>query len=496
MPQITVRRTADGRLTASGDPVCALGHRFAERHGSGGIYANWIWSGSELTLEADRYGMFPLFVSIAANRCTVASDLTLLLDAGAPSALDYDALSVFLRLGFFVGGDTSFSSISVLPPAAALRWEASGPQITCGHSIPVTIHDVTRDDAIDEFIARVDRAIASRLSRAPFTVPLGGDCESRHILFALVAARCAPEACVSVDDSRSQSDVAVAAAVCARLGIPHIKIAQLQDRRRLEREKNRRTHFCADEHAELIALADYLRDVTAVTYDGLGGDLAQRSQVGPDDEALRTRDEAALAAHLLDSGGTAVSEDALAQLLSPDMLREVPRERALARLTCEISRHVDAPNPLSSFFFWNRTRRELALAPYALMRDVTVYSPYLDADVFDLLAGLPPAILSDGAFHADAIARAYPRLANVPYEPKYHRSERHAWQRRLASDLIHDMLHAPALRAGALRPSAVATLVDGDADRLWYAPLAVYLAQLGVLANRERSIRRTSFDAR
>lgn len=487
MPHITVSRTADGRLTASGDPVCALGHRFPERHAAGGVFANWIWTGTELLLETDRYSMFPLFVSIAGNRCMVASDLALLLDAGAPTALDYDALSVFLRLGFFVGDDTPFSSISVLPPGATLQWTSSGPRLTREASMPAAVYDGTRDNAIDEFIARVDRSIACRLSRAPFTLPLGGDCESRHILFALVAARCAPEACVSVNDPRTQSDVAVAAALCARLGIPHIKIAPLADRDRLEREKNRRTHFCADDHAQLIALADYLRDVTKVTYDGLAGDLAHGSPLSADDQASGDGgDGTALAEQILDYGGAAVSDDALAHLLSSEMLRQVPRERARARLTSEIRRHLDAPNPLSSFSFWNRTRRGLALAPYALMRDVTVYSPYLDADVFELLAGLPPPMLMDGAFHADALARAYPRLANVPYEPKYRHSDRRAWQRRLPRDVISDLLHAPALTGGALLPRAVATILDRNSERPSYAPLAVYLSQLDVLTNRNR----------
>src|ERR1041385_2671287 len=100
MPQITVRRAGDGRLIASGDPVCALGHRLGDRHGlADGIYAGWTWTGADLELEVDRYGLYPLFVSTNPSRCIVGSDLTLVLDAGAANTLDYDALSVFVRLG-------------------------------------------------------------------------------------------------------------------------------------------------------------------------------------------------------------------------------------------------------------------------------------------------------------------------------------------------------------------------------------------------------------
>jgi hypothetical protein len=38
------------------------------------------------------------------------------------------------------------------------------------------------------------------------------------------------------------------------------------------------------------------------------------------------------------------------------------------------------PNPLSSFFFWSRTRREIALGPYRMLcGNAVVHSPYVDA---------------------------------------------------------------------------------------------------------------------
>ena len=70
-------------------------------------------------------------------------------------------------------------------------------------------------------------------------------------------------------------------------------------------------------------------------------------------------------------------------------------------------------------------RREIALEPYALMRDVTrVFSPFLDHDVYDLLSSLPPSTVArelkspDKSFHSDAIARGYPQFADLPFEDK------------------------------------------------------------------------------
>jgi hypothetical protein len=48
-------------------------------------------------------------------------------------------------------------------------------------------------------------------------------------------------------------------------------------------------------------------------------------------------------------------------------------------------------NPLGSFCFWNRTRREIALAPFSTLEGVpTVYAPYLDNHLFDFI-NCPPA---------------------------------------------------------------------------------------------------------
>src|SRR5207244_9022442 len=95
------------------------------------------------------------------------------------------------------------------------------------------------------------------------------------------------------------------------------------------------------------------------------------------------------------------------------------REVALDRMTQELKRHSDAPNPVTSFFFWNRTRRKIATHSYRILARVgEVFSPYLDHDVFDLLSGLPPEVFLDHTFHTEAIHRAYPRYAALPFAAK------------------------------------------------------------------------------
>jgi asparagine synthetase B (glutamine-hydrolysing) len=350
---------------------------------------------------------------------------------------------------------------------------------------------ITRDDAIDELIARFRAAIGRRLPESAFQMPLSGGRDSRHILFALAEAGVAPDACVTVEHypPRGNDDVAIASDVCARLGLRHVVVEQRPDRAAVEREKNVRTHFCSDEHSQFIVLAHYLRESTSLTYDGIAGDvLSQSSYLNADVQALvEQRDPTAIARYVLDGYGLMVSDTALGRLLAPAVLREVPRDRAEDKLAREIRRHLDAPNPVSSFFFWNRARREIALGPYALMRDLTVHAPYLDRDVFDLLASLPASLEMDRRLHTDAIARAFPQYADIPYERKSERSSRPAFQRRLASSLAVAVVSArEMLRADALLPGILATVGDGSAQRLWHTPLTLYLAQLAALASRAR----------
>ncbi len=430
-------------------------------------------------MDPGGYDFTPGFAWTSPQGTVTAATPGALLDAGAAPALDFDALSVFLRIGFFVGDDTPFSKIRALPcpdrPAAGEGAAGSG---------------VTRQQAVDGFVAAFHAAIARRLPATPYQLPLSGGRDSRHILLALVEAGRPPEACVTVEHfpPRGNDDIAVAAALCRRLGIRHIVLPQPADRVPVEREKNEATHFCTDEHAQFVVLARHLRQSTTETYDGIAGDvLSQSGYLTPAAHALFAGGDAmACARHVLATSGS-VSEQALARLVSAPVLRQVPRERAVVRLAREIAPHLDAPNPVASFYFWNRTRREIALAPFGLLRGLTVHTPYLDRDLVGLLSGLPAALVMDRALHTEAIARAYPWMADIPYATAGVRRPGRWRQRRLAASLARLVVTSRGLlNRGSLTAGILATLVDGDPERLWHTPLTIYLAQLGELASLDR----------
>ena len=84
---------ADGStIRAAGEKRCALGHRVAGTvSDNDGIFASWAFDGARLTVETDRYGMYPLFVYVGVNEIAVSPSLVTLLDLAALKTLDLDA---------------------------------------------------------------------------------------------------------------------------------------------------------------------------------------------------------------------------------------------------------------------------------------------------------------------------------------------------------------------------------------------------------------------
>jgi len=175
-------------------------------------------------------------------------------------------------------------------------------------------------------------------------------------------------------------------------------------------------------------------------------------------------------------------------------------ERAIEHFAAELDRHTTAPDPLKSFNFWNRIRRELALVPFGMMRAVpTVYSPYLDHDLYDYLSSLPLEVMSpslaasDKSFHSEAVVRGYPRYAHLPFEDRAApKRDARAFDAAFSADTARYLL--PRVGFGARLLNAryvVPRLLYGLARRSyretanWLPALALYLSQLDAVARRD-----------
>ena len=472
-----------------------LGHQLHYRRNSkpDGIFVQWEWNGAQLVVCNDRYGFYPMFYYCKDREIAVSPSITRLIrEQGAPTELDYTALAVFLRLGYFVGEDTPFRYIRALPPGAMLKWDGALKLRSDGYVLGKPCEAVSHDKAVDAYITLFRQAIARRPPAGHlFAVPLSGGRDSRHILFELLRQGFIPKQCVTGSKGLeiTDGDVEVASLLVRELGLSHLVLQSGESLYEREWRKNVETSFCADEHTWYMGIADYLSDNYRLTYDGIGGDILSQ---GPGLRLTRKRLE------LFESGNAREiasdlladnSENLLRKLLRPDIYDLCAREAAMQRLESEIKRHFDAPNPVGSFFFWNRTRREIALAPYGLLGSLPiVFAPYLDHDLYDYLITLPARFLLDHPFHTDTISKAYPEYQHIPFESTTSpspdlRNIRAQFVRSVAKRLL-PRLPSRLMRSSFLFPRLLAALANEQiaARGMWRSPLLLYLHQLESLS--------------
>jgi hypothetical protein len=491
------RRGTDVRT--EGEDAKMLGHQIAtgDHARKDGVFAEWAWDGEELVVSNDRYGFYPLYYSISDNEVAVSPSILQLVERGVSTELDDAALSVFLRLGYFVGEDTPFAMIRALPPNATLRWKLGNCTVQGSYAIPKAAR-FSVDEATEVYGQLFRNAIGRRAPRdGPFVHPLSGGRDSRHILFELVEHGWRPNVCVTAQHypTRTKEDARIARLVAHELGLRHVVVKQPSELLEAEIRKNIRTSLCTDEHTWYLPVAEFLSSRTNTVYDGIGGvfctTLREASPRLADDlDLFRHEHYSTIAERLCGDAG----EAAHGVLFDRGFASRTDRTIAVQRLVRELERHREAPNPLKSFFFWNRTRREIALQPYRVLESgPLVYSPFVDHDLYDFLASLPGEVFGNMDLHSETIRRTYPQWAHLPYEDKRCRpvnpSEYYAaysrqlaafvWRRGMVrSKLLRNEFLFPRLIRACLSPTYAGTLG-------WMAPHALYFIMLEMVAEGE-----------
>jgi len=499
----------DGRVQTSGPAAFFRGHAIeVADQAPDGIYASWSWDGRRLTIRNDRYGAAPLFFAHEGTRLSVSPSLVRLVECGASTTFDAPGLALFLRLGFFVGDDTPFAAIRSVPPGGTVTWEDGRVTVSGGYRF-LAQQRIGRDEAVDGFIEIFKRAMRRRPPQGDdVVVPLSGGRDSRHILMELCesgAAQAAPTRAVTIPryPPRPTEDERLAPIIARELGVPHTLLQQTASAFRPELRKNWETHLCADEHAWYVAMVDCLEGRATTIYDGLGGALSVPNRFLSRDtmrliERGRFRDLATNILGALSRSG----EGFLRSALRPEWRERLSLDVAIDRLAAELALHRNAADPVKSFNFWTRIRRELALTPYALMRNIpTVYSPYLDWELYDFLSSLPPEVMSpalspsDKSFHSDAVLRGYPRYAHIPFEDRgAAKRDRRLHDATLVRDTgLHLLQHAGETPILLNRAHVLPRLALGVASRKfgeragWMPGVALYLFQLDALARRRHA---------
>jgi hypothetical protein len=411
-------------------------------------------------------GFIPRFRLLPAG--TAHDSIHDALAASPTVTLNFEALNIFLHTGGFLNGQTPFEQVQLIQPEPIIF-----PPRECN-----------REQALDDYIGLFRDAVARTAAGVPTAMGLSGGCDSRHILLELHHQRRLPEYAFTFWYPTRPEETAIAAEVARRTGVRHIVSEPNPDAYATdESEKNHATHYRSRIHGWMMSIAR--RPDMLAWWDGIGGDVLSAGLfLEPWNLELYRKGRL----------------DELADRLTAPTphfqfidRRHLSRDAAVHALRQELRKHVDAANPIGSFFFWNRTRNLIAPGTFYLTcpRGQTVLTPYLDWDVVRYLSGIPAELLLDHQFHVDAVRRAYPDFADIPYF-KAQVEMPPAFSRRVWRSLIRHLLKhftlAPLPAATALAQALRALLIPSHlSDWMWLGPNIVYsLDLLGALQRHQR----------
>ena len=417
---LILRAIASGQWQASGQTDAKVGYTTGDPNSTSadGVWAQWSWQNNQLTVTNDRFGFLPVYYAAIGDGFGVSTSALELINAGADTTLDDRGIAVFLRLGYYVGDDTPFQAIRVLPPGSRLTWTNNKLQIeSIAPALPQQVSTLSREQAVREYGERFQNVVEQMLpdADAKMCVPLSAGRDSRHILYALLRAGRRPDMVVTARSAppRPDTDAKTAAGITKALGLPHTIIEQSQDRFDDEMNKDVLTSFCADEHFQMVPVSRWMQaGQYKVSWDGIAGDIFSCGVYSDNTmlDRFRNRQFAELSSWMLDTEGY------LPHLLTPEYQARWHRDLAIQRVSEELEKYADLPNPAAPFFFFNRVRRELALCPYGMLNQSThILAPYLSPDIFDLLIDLPFEFFKGREFHSEAIDQFYPEMPKFEY---------------------------------------------------------------------------------
>ncbi|MCB1356727.1 MAG: hypothetical protein KDK53_09610, partial [Maritimibacter sp.] len=419
----------DGKPECGGLTTASFGTRAPGRiAGSGqGIFARWHWDGTVLSAEVDPFGFYSLFYSVEGDQVRVSPSLFRLAALGCELKPDRRALLVFHRLGIFINDDTPFEGIKVLPPGGKLTWRA-GKVTVEAHEPRIKPLDISRSEAVDGFVDLFRQSIARTLQAwdGPIVLPLSGGRDSRHILLELARQGRKPEACITFQHGGDawNGEAKAARAICEAVGVRHDLLGYARSRPFDNIRAIALTELCADEHAQMMPLHDYLLDHPAASYDGIAGDVLTEGADDPErfHNMFLSGDHAGIARMMMDGHGSIISSSrdprGASALYSPS--RDA-HEEAVDYVARSMAKYADYPDPNQVFWLLTRTRREISFVSRGILSPAgAVFAPYLDEDLVNFGLSLPFDLkLGTPHFHDEMMARAYPEYAHVPFEKDF-----------------------------------------------------------------------------
>ncbi|SEA58089.1 hypothetical protein [Alkalimonas amylolytica] len=467
-----------------------VGYQLDGEASDDGAFVRWSLQQGRFELSGDRLGLYPLYYCQMDSQLVISNSLALLAERFQLET-DSEAVGLFLRLGFYLGSDTAFLGVKRAEGKLTVRLDDTGLTI---ESRRPEFKRMLQPFTAARYQQLFARALAKlRGCQLPLYVPLTGGKDSRHILLTACALGLPVKESYTtrVLSPHSNDDVTIARELCQRLEVPHRVLNSEQRLHNAEQQKNIRTSFETYDHFWINQVGQYMTQKTpGLVLDGFGGDVLSQSKVVTPQMhwCYQQGDWAALTALIapMDPYFEAYFQ------ARPEFL--VPPQRLQARLQAELEKFAGEVIPVKSFYFWNRSRRAIAISSFRQLNgNSQAFFPYMQAELFDFLRALPEDLYFSQQFHASCIAQAFPEFADIPYASNKARGDALAGRRTLFNVLAlmreitqADFIAAPMRLRALLSCLRSSTVKDSAVTFFYFFRPMIYLNQLRHLRTPKR----------
>ena len=394
-----------------------------------GVFTIALWEArrSRLTVVNDRYGQRPLYYAYSSqHRAFIFSS-----DLGPIAKSDliekrpnWSAWNIFLRMDHLIGDATFFRDIQRLPPASVLTFDPMNGIRIRRYWHPKEIEELP-EQSLDDM---VDQACDLFRGSLEATVPeidpklwitLSGGHDTRWLAAELTRQRVPLKAFTTRKINRYEDDIELAKQVATKLGLEHQVVDLPPDfLPRYEDLKNRLMDYESDENFYLYPMVRSVPPEYRTCMDGTGDLVINGIFLNPVSiRTLRAGNFREIATRIVRKRGIGLLRT-LGNIIprDPSMKAEFTESSAIDLVESELLRYRDCVDPITWFYFFNRVRREISLAPsHVFIGSCETFSPYLDNAFVAYLMAHRPELKMDRRILHSVLTRHYPEVANIPY---------------------------------------------------------------------------------
>ncbi|EJI84209.1 hypothetical protein AEST_30430 [Alishewanella aestuarii B11] len=465
-----------------GEPEGFYGYHLAGDTPDDGAFVSWSLKQGRFELAGDRLGLYPLYYFQIDSQLVISNSLALLAERFRLET-DSEAVGIFLRLGFYLGSDTAFVGVKRAEGQLKVLLDETGLAIESRRPVIRRMLQTSSTAMYQQLFANALQKL--RGCRLPLYVPLTGGKDSRHILLTAYKLRLPIKESYTtrVLSPHSNDDVTIARELCKRLQVPHQVLASEQRLHNAEQQKNIRTNFETYDHFWINQAGQYMAQKSSgLVLDGFGGDVLSQSKIVTKQmhRCYQQQDWTTLTSLIAPKDPY---YEAYFQA-RPEFL--VSQQRLQTRLQVELQKFADEVIPVKSFYFWNRSRRAIAISSFRQLNgNSQAFFPYMQADLFDFLIALPEELYFSQQFHASCIAQAFPDFVDIPYASNMAQGDALAAKRTLYNVFAMikeiaqaDFIAAPMRLRAMLSCLRSSTVKDSVVTFFYFFRPMIYLNQL------------------